>query len=315
MIKKHLFEYSNDNKRYYTYSYYLKQTYQQKVFRIPLDAGFTCPNRDGHSAYGGCSFCSIDGSGDSILGNNLEEQIENGFHTMRNKWPEGLALAYFQAYTNTYAPLPVLKQLYDPFITDNRFVGIVIATRADCLDDDTIDYLSQLNQIKPVWIEIGLQSVHETTTRYINRGHNTQIVNEVVHKLKEKNLLVCLHIINGLPYETKEMMIETIKYCAQLKINGIKIHMYHLIKNTLEAYRYSKKPYPILSRDEYVDIVVDQLGYLHKECVVMRLTGDGLIDNLIEPQWTTNKTIVLNEIDKKMKRENRIQGDKYEKHQ
>lgn len=315
MTKKHLFEYSNDNKRYYTYSYYLKQTYQQKVFRIPLDAGFTCPNRDGHSAYGGCSFCSIDGSGDSILGNNLEEQIENGFRTMRNKWPEGLALAYFQAYTNTYAPLSVLKQLYDPFITDNRFVGIVIATRADCLDDDTIDYLSQLNQIKPVWIEIGLQSIHESTNNYINRGHNTQIVGDVVHKLKAKNLLVCLHIINGLPYETKEMMIETIKYCAQLKVNGIKIHMYHLIKNTLEAYRYSKKPYPILSRDEYVDIVVDQLGYLHKECVVMRLTGDGLMDNLIEPQWTSNKTIVLNEIDKKMKKENRIQGDRYEKHQ
>lgn len=315
MTKKHLFEYSNDNKRYYTYSYYLKQTYQQKVFRIPLDAGFTCPNRDGHSAYGGCSFCSIDGSGDSILGNNLEEQIENGFRTMRNKWPEGLALAYFQAYTNTYAPLSVLKQLYDPFITDNRFVGIVIATRADCLDDDTIDYLSQLNQIKPVWIEIGLQSIHESTNNYINRGHNTQIVGDVVHKLKAKNLLVCLHIINGLPYETKEMMIQTIKYCAQLKVNGIKIHMYHLIKNTLEAYRYSKKPYPILSRDEYVDIVVDQLGYLHKECVVMRLTGDGLMDNLIEPQWTINKTIVLNEIDKKMKKENRIQGDRYEKHQ
>lgn len=315
MTKKHLFEYSNDNKRYYTYSYYLKQTYQQKVFRIPLDAGFTCPNRDGHSAYGGCSFCSIDGSGDSILGNNLEEQIENGFRTMRNKWPEGLALAYFQAYTNTYAPLSVLKQLYDPFITDNRFVGIVIATRADCLDDDTIDYLSQLNQIKPVWIEIGLQSIHESTNNYINRGHNTQIVGDVVHKLKAKNLLVCLHIINGLPYETKEMMIQTIKYCAQLKVNGIKIHMYHLIKNTLEAYRYSKKHYPILSRDEYVDIVVDQLGYLHKECVVMRLTGDGLMDNLIEPQWTSNKTIVLNEIDKKMKKENRIQGDRYEKHQ
>ena len=315
MTKKHLFEYSNDNKRYHTYTYYLKQTYQQKVFRIPLDAGFTCPNRDGHCGYGGCSFCSVDGSGDAIIGNNIEEQIASGFSTMRNKWPDGLALAYFQAYTNTYAPLSVLKELYQPFITDDRFVGLVIATRADCLDDEIIDYLSYLNQTKPVWIEIGLQSVHESTNKYINRGHDTQIVIDVVEKLKKNNLKVCLHIINGLPYETKEMMIETAKFCAKLKVDGIKIHMYHLIKNTLEAYRYSKYAYPILTRDQYVDIVVDQLGYLHKECVIMRLTGDGLIDDLIEPQWTIKKTIVLNEIDKKMKKDNRIQGDTYEKHQ
>lgn len=305
------FKYSDDNKRYHTYNYFLRHKYHQKCFRIPLDAGFTCPNRDGERGIMGCSFCSIAGSGDLILRDNLEAQIQDGFKVMRNKWPDGLGLAYFQAYTNTYDTLDNLKKLYDPFFYDDRFIAIIIATRADCLDDEKIEYFKAMNQLKDVYIEMGIQSIHPETNYYINRGHDNQIVKEMVNKLKEAKIHTTLHIINGLPNETEEMMIQTAKFCADLKVDGIKIHMFQILKNTLEAYRFKQKPYPILSQDEFVDLTIKQLQLLPPEMVVMRLTGDPLVNQIIEPNWTTNKISVLNQIDKTMAKNNLKQGDYY----
>lgn len=311
MKKVNSFLYSNDNKRYHTYNYFLKQKYHQKVFRIPLDAGFTCPNRDNHLGIMGCSFCSIAGSGDTILRDHLEAQIEDGFKVMRNKWPDGLAMAYFQAYTNTYDTLENLKNLYDPFFEDDRFVGIIIATRADCLDDQKIAYFKEKQKQKDIYIEIGLQSIFDQTNQYINRGHNNDIVSDVVKKLQDAKIHTTLHIINGLPYETKEMMLQTAQFCADLNIDGIKIHMFHVIKNTLEAYRYKKEPYPILTQDEFVNITIKQLQLLPPKTVIMRLTGDPLADQIIAPHWTIKKISVLNQIDKTMAQHQLVQGDHY----
>lgn len=311
MKKVNSFLYSDDNKRYHTYNYFLKQKYHQKVFRIPLDAGFTCPNRDNLLGIMGCSFCSIAGSGDTILRDHLEAQIEDGFKVMRNKWPDGLAMAYFQAFTNTYDTLENLKKLYDPFFEDDRFVGIIIATRADCLDDQKIAYFKEKQKQKDIYIEIGLQSIFDQTNQYINRGHNNDIVSDVVKKLQDAKIHTTLHIINGLPYETKEMMLQTAQFCADLNIDGIKIHMFHVIKNTLEAYRYKKEPYPILTQDEFVNITIKQLQLLPPKTVIMRLTGDPLADQIIAPNWTINKISVLNQIDKTMAQHQLVQGDHY----
>lgn len=312
---KHIntFEYSDDNKRYHTYSYFLKHKYHQKCFRIPLDAGFTCPNRDHTLGIMGCSFCSIEGSGDTIIKDTIPLQIEDGLRVMRAKWPNGQAMAYFQAYTNTYDTLENLKKLYDPFFEDDRFVAVIIATRADCLDDEKIEYFKQKQKLKDVYMEIGLQSIHQSTSQYINRGHNTNVVSDIVKKLQEAHIHTTLHIINGLPYETFEMMIQTAKFCADLNVDGIKIHMYHIVKNTLEAYRYKKSPYPMLTQDEFVDITITQLRLLPPTTVIMRLTGDPLADQVIAPDWTTNKISVLNQIDKTMAKNNFQQGDLYGK--
>lgn len=309
------FKYSDTNKRYHTYSFYLKQKYLQKVFRIPIDAGFTCPNRDGTCGYGGCSFCSMAGSGDAIIGSNIEEQIETGFTTMRKKWPDGLAIAYFQAFTNTHASLDTLRKLYTPFVYDDRFIEIIIATRSDCLDQEKIDFFQELAKIKPIWIELGLQSIHQKTADYIRRGHDLANFKSIIDKLSETDLKIGVHIINGLPHETKEMMLQTAKYVAQLPIHGIKIHMFHVLKKTLEAVRYQSNPYPLLTRDEYVDITSQQLLYLPAHMIILRITGDGIGSDLIAPLWTIKKVQVTNEIDKKLARENNYQGKLYQKHQ
>ncbi len=309
------FKYSNTNKRYHTYSYHLKQKYQQKVFRIPIDAGFTCPNRDGTCGYGGCSFCSSRGSGDAIIGQNIAEQIDAGFKMMRRKWPDGLAIAYFQAYTNTHASIEQLKQLYEPFFDDERFVEIIIATRSDSLDPEKINFFSEMAKKKPLWIELGLQSIHETTSQYIRRGHDLENFTNCVHLLAQTDIKIGVHIINGLPYETLEMMLETAKFVAALPIDGLKIHMFHVLKNTLEAHRYQQQAYPLLSREEYVHITCEQLKYLPPELIILRITGDGLSSELIAPLWTLKKVQVTNEIDKKLAREDAYQGQLYRKHQ
>lgn len=309
------FKYSNTNKRYHTYSYHLKQQYQQKVFRIPIDAGFTCPNRDGTCGYRGCSFCSARGSGDVIVGEKIEEQITSGFELMERKWPNGLAIAYFQAYTNTHAPLPQLVSLYTPFFEDERFVEVIIATRSDALDDEKIAYFAKMAHKKPLWIELGLQTIHESTTQHINRGHDLTSFVDIVQKLAQTKIKIGVHIINGLPHETEEMMIDTAKFVAQLPIDGLKIHMFHVLKRTLEAQRYQQEPYPLLSREEYVDITCQQLQLLPPEMIILRITGDGLADELIAPQWTKKKIQVTNEIDKKLARDDSYQGQLYRKYQ
>ena len=305
------FPYSDDNKRYYTINYYFKHKYNQKVAKVPLNAGFTCPNRDGSKGINGCTFCSSMGSGDSILcfDDSLKKQYDEGLLRMQHKWPNCLGFAYFQSYSNTYADLDVLKKVYDPFFKNPNITGICIATRADCLNDEIIDYLKTCK--KEIWIELGLQSIHEKTMDACNRGHSTQIVFDILEKLKNTNIKTCIHIINGLPNETKNDMLDTIRMISKYHPDGIKIHMLHLIEGTQMASEYKQNPFHILTLKEYVDIVVDQLELLPQDIIIERLTGDGLAKDLIEPKWTIKKTIVVNEIDKLMAKRNTWQGKKY----
>lgn len=311
-MKLNDFKYSNTNKRYHTYSYYLKEKYGQKMFRIMVDAGFTCPNRDGNKTKYGCSFCSHYGSGDMIKQVvDINQQIDDGFKMMKQKWPLGQAMIYFQAYSNTYAPLEELKQLYNPFFFDNRFKEVIIATRCDCLDSEKIAYFQEMTKYKEVWIELGLQTINEKTNRYINRQHSTQEFIDIVKQLKKTNIKVAAHIINGLPFDSYQDCLNSAKLCADLKVDGIKIHMFHVLKNTLEQYRYQKNKYHLLTEEEFVNLVVEQLRLLPPETVILRLTGDGLKDDLIAPLWTLKKVQVLNDIDKRMAKLNIYQGDLY----
>ena len=306
---KNPFIYSNDNKRYHTFNYYLKNTYHEKIFKVPLDGGFTCPNRDGTKGTGGCTFCSALGSGDSIIHHkDIMKQYDDGAMLLRKKWPQGKGMAYFQAYTNTYGPIEKLKELFEPFVERDDVVALCIATRADCLDDENIAYLNSLTLKKDIWVEVGLQSIHDETARRINRGHDYNSFLEAIEKLSKTNCKICVHIINGLPDETKEMMLETIQAIATLPIHAVKIHMLHLLKNTKMALDYEIKPFHLLTLNEYIQIVCEQLTYLPKEIILERLTGDGMANDLIAPLWTIKKVCVLNEIDKYMASHNLYQG-------
>lgn len=298
-----------DNKRYYTLNTYHQQQYQSKVFKINLNANLTCPNRDGTLGKFGCIFCL--NSGSDFGGNpndSLKVQFEEGKKMMHKKWPKAKYIAYFGANSNTYAPLNKLKEIYEEVLSYQDVVGINISTRCDTITDEIIDYLSQLSQKTNLIIELGLQSMHDGTLKLINRGHDLNSFDQMVKKLKKKNIKIVVHIINGLPFETKEMMIETTNYLNNLKIDGIKIHMLHVLKNTKLASMYNNNEFKLLTKDEYIDIVCDQLERLSPEIVIHRLTGDPNINDLIEPTWLIKKFCVLNDIDKELKRRNSYQG-------
>ena len=302
------FEYSNNNKRYHTLDYYYKNKFGCKIMKISLNAGFSCP----HLKDGGCIYCSKSGSGDFAgdVHDDLITQFNKIQKIMNNKWKEGKYIAYFQARTNTYAPLNVLKEKYESVLKLKDVVGISIATRPDCISEECLEYLSELNKKTYLTIELGLQTIHETTSKLINRGHDLKCFEEMVKKLRDKNINVVVHIINGLPYETKEMMIETVKYLNKLDIQGIKIHMLHVLKNTKLGEMYEKEPFDILTKEEFVEIVCEQLQYLRKEIVIHRLSGDPDPNELIEPSWLIKKLCVLNDIDKYMAKNNIVQGQK-----
>ena len=309
------FKYSLDNKRYHTYNYYLKNKYHQKVAKVALNADFTCPNRDGSKGYGGCIFCSSSGSGD--YAGNVHDHLEKQFQTisqiMKRKWPECAYIAYFQANTNTYGPLDKIKKMIQPFLEKEDIKGIALATRPDCLSEEIVCYLSEVNQTKDVYIELGLQTIHDETSKLINRGHTYQEFLDGLALCRQYNLEVCVHIINGLPFETKEMMIETAKTLGQLDIQALKIHMLFVVKNTKLQQMYENHEFEMLTRQEYIDIVVEQLRYINPEIVLERLTGDGKIDDLIAPMWSIKKVTILNDIDKQMKERDIYQGDLYKK--
>ncbi len=306
------FIYSNDNKRYHTLTYYYKNKFNAKVCKVSLNANFTCPNIDGKVGFGGCIYCSKLGSGD-FAGNpneSLIEQFEKGKELMKKKWPNAKFIAYFQAHTNTYAPLKKLKECFEPFINRQDCIGLSIATRSDSITDECLNYLENINQRTFLIVELGLQSIHEKTAKLINRCSSLENFETMVKKLKARNIKVVVHIINGLPYETEDMMIDTVKYLNKLNIDGIKIHMLHILKNTpLEQY-YQNNKFKVLSKDEYVNIVVKQLEYLNPKIVIHRLTGDPDPNNIIEPKWLIKKFTILNEIDKIMAAKNIYQGDK-----
>jgi len=308
-----MFEFSYDNKRYHTWNYYLKNRFNEKVFKVSLNAGFTCPNLDGSKGKGGCIYCSSKGSGD-FAGNPLSD-IKEQFDTVRNKmhlkWHSGKYIAYFQAFTNTYAPLDVLKKHFEFALTLDGVVGISISTRPDCLPDDIVEYLADLSKRTFLIVELGLQSIHSKTSELINRCHSYSEFLDGYNKLNNHKINVCVHIINGLPNETKEMMLETIRAIAPLKIHSVKIHLLHILKYTQLAKIYEQNPFHVLSLNEYVDIVCDQLELLPKEIVIQRVTGDGGIDDLIAPLWSLKKFVVMNEIDKELLRRQSQQGINY----
>ncbi|MBQ4263384.1 MAG: TIGR01212 family radical SAM protein [Bacilli bacterium] len=297
------FKYSLDNKRYHTLNYYYKNKYGCKVFKVSLNAGFGCPNkRDGK----GCIYC-LNGSGEN-RGMSLINQFNKVKEIMENKWPGSKYIGYFQADTNTYAPVHVLKECYESILRIDNVIGLNIATRCDAISDEVYDYLEDLNKRTNLTIELGLQTIHEKTVQLINRGHDLKCFEEAVRKLRERNIDVVVHIINGLPYECKEDMIKTARYLSGLDIQGVKIHMLFVLKGTLLEKLYYEKGFHVLSKDEYVDIVCDQLEVLRDSIVINRITGDPDRNLVIEPKWLLKKFCVLNDIDKEMARRDSYQG-------
>lgn len=304
--------YFTDLKHYNTLSEYYKTKYHKKVFKIALNGNFTCPNKDGTVGYGGCTFCSVLGSGDFAGDKNipLKEQFKTIKKMMHQKWNDGYYIAYFQADTNTHGPLNKLKKLFEEAITLNEnIIMLSIATRCDVLPLEVLDYLEDLNKRIPVQVELGLQTIHDKTSVLINRLHSLECFTNAVNELHKRKIEVIAHIINGLPFETKEMMLETTNYLNTLPISGVKIHMLHVMKKTKMGLDYLKEPFKILSLEEYVDIVVMQLRHLRKDIIIHRVTGDAPRELLIAPTWTLKKFVVQNEIDKVMRKNNYYQGD------
>lgn len=307
---KNDFKYSLDNKRYHTWNYHLQQKFGGKVFKVSLNAGFTCPNIDGSKGVGGCIYCSSAGSGD-FAGNPAEDivsQFESVKAQMHKKWPKAKYIPYFQAHTNTYASVDVLRERFEPVLALPDVVGLSVATRADALPDDVVEYLYELSQRTYLVVELGLQSVFDKTGEMINRCHTYAEFLEGYNKLKKKGINTCVHLIMGLPGETHEMMMESVKKTAQLTPHAIKLHLLHVLKNTRLAEMYEKGEFKVLTRDEYVDIIVDALELIPEDIIIQRLTGDGGKDSLIAPLWSLKKFCVLNEIDKEMVRRNCMQG-------
>lgn len=301
-----MFPYTLDNKRYHTLNYFYRTKFNSKVFKVSLNANFSCPNiKEGK----GCIFCK-NGSGNPYANLDLITQFNLVKIPLEKKWPNSKYIAYFQSNSNTYGSVQELKAKYEQVLKIPNVIGLAIATRSDCLNDEILDYLSELNERTFLTLEIGLQSMHDETLKLINRGHDLQNFETAIKKLQERHIFTVVHIINGLPYETKEMMIETVKYLNNLKINGLKIHMLYIAKDTPLETMYQKKPFHILTKEEYIAIVTEQLEYLAPEIVIERITGDPEKKELIAPNWLLKKFCVLNDIDTYMKKHNIYQGDK-----
>lgn len=308
--------YFTSQHKYNTLTEYLEKRFKRKIFKVALNGNFTCPNRDGKISTKGCIFCSPSGSGD-FAGNrfdSLSKQFDDVSNMIHKKWPNAGYIAYFQANTNTYKPLNELKQLFEEAITLNEnIVAISIATRPDCLSDEIIEYLSDLNKRIPVWIELGLQTINEETAVLINRGYTLDVFEDSVIKLRKHNIETIVHIINGLPHETETDMLDTVQYLNKFDIQGIKIHSLFILKGTpLEEYYY-KTNFKVLSLEEYVTITSKQIAILKDSIIIHRINGDAPRDLLIEPLWSIKKLVVMNEIDKYLKVNNLYQGIHYNK--
>jgi len=309
-----MFKYSDTNKRYHTLDYFYKHKFNSKVFKVSLNAGFTCPNKDGKVGTKGCVYCSKLGSGD--YAGNVKDDLITQFNSVKDmmlkKWPNSKYIGYFQANTNTYAPVKVLKEKYETILNLDNVIGLNIATRADSISIECLDYLEELSKKTYLTVELGLQTIHEKTSILINRCHTLECFNNMVNELRKRKINVVVHIINGLPYETKDMMIDTVKYLNKLDIQGIKIHMLSILKDTLLAQMYEEDNFKLITRNEYIDIVCDQLEFLRPEIVIHRITGDPKVSDLIEPNWLIKKVTILNDIDKELVRRNSYQGIKIE---
>lgn len=296
---------------YYSLNQYLKDTFGQKVYKIALDGGFTCPNRDGHLGDRGCIFCSAGGSGDFAADRNLSitEQIEQGKRLVAGKGPEKY-IAYFQAFTSTYAPVEHLRSLYMEAICHPDIVAISIGTRPDCLPEEVLKLLEEINRIKPVWVELGLQTIHPDTAEYIRRGYSLDVFDRAVKKLKEINITVIVHVILGLPGETEEKMKQTVSYVGESGADGIKLQLLHVLKGTDLAADYEAGKFRIMSMEEYVHLVAECIAILPENMVIHRMTGDGDKKILIAPLWSGDKKRVLGSLQKEIKATSRRQTKK-----
>lgn len=298
-----MFKYTLDNKRYHTLNYYNKTKYGCKVFKVSLNAGFSCPNKKNST---GCIYC-YNGSGEND-GMDLISQFNKVRDNNLKKWPNAKYIGYFQAGTNTYADTETLKSKYEPILKLDNVIGLNIATRCDALDEDVLDYLEDLNNRTDLIVELGLQTIHEDTSKLINRGHTLEQFESAVLELRKRNIDVVVHIINGLPFETKEMMLDTVRYLNKLDIQGIKIHMLFILKDTPILNLYNTTHFHVLSKEEYIDIVINQLELLRPEIVIHRITGDPIKELLVEPSWLLKKFSVLDDIDKEMVSRDSYQG-------
>lgn len=288
---------------YLSFNKYLKDKFGQKVYKISLDGGFTCPNRDGKAGTRGCIFCSKGGSGDFAESREMSitEQIESGKKKVEKKIKSGKYIAYFQAFTNTYAPVETLRQKYEEAINHPDIVALSIATRPDCLGDDVLRLLDEMNKIKPVFVELGLQTIHQKSAKYIRRGYDLSVYDKAVRDLKKIGVNVVVHVILGLPNESENDMLETVKYVCESGANGIKLQLLHVIDGTDLANDYEKGLFKTLEFDEYVNLIVKCVKIIPKDIVIHRLTGDGAKKDLIAPLWSADKKRVLNAINKALR--------------
>ncbi|MGN1456886.1 MAG: TIGR01212 family radical SAM protein [Acutalibacteraceae bacterium] len=300
-------------RRYYSLDFYLKETFGEKFYKLSLDGGMTCPNRDGKISHGGCIFCSEGGSGDfaAPYEMNINQQIEYAKSLVSRKFDGNRYIAYFQSYTNTYAPVEYLRKLFLPVIMREDIAVLSIATRPDCLGDDVLSLIAELAKIKPVWVELGLQTIHQKTADFINRGYDLECYDKAVRNLKKAGASVITHIIIGLPYETKEQIMQTAAYVGNSGADGIKLQLLHVLKNTKLEEIYNSGEFHTLSEEEYVSLVADIINILPENIVIHRLTGDGDKKILISPLWSCDKRRVLNLINHRLKEKNIIQGNEY----
>ena len=302
-------------KRYNTWNGHLRTKFGKKVMKIALNGGFTCPNIDGKKGYGGCTYCSSSGSGDFAgdPAHSILTQFEEVKSRMLKKWHEGLYMPYFQAHTNTYAPASVLRERFEPVLKRDGVVGISIATRADCLENDVLEYLSELNGRTYLIVELGLQSIFDSTGERINRCHTYAEFLEGYNKLADRGINVCIHLINGLPGEDKDMMLESAKTVAALRPHCLKLHLLHVIRGTRMEQELLEGRVGLMSLEDYVDIIVRQLEVIHPRTVIQRLTGDGARADLVGPMWSLKKFEVLNAIDRELEKRDTYQGKKADK--
>ncbi len=301
------------DKRHYSLDYYIRETFGEKLYKISLDGGMTCPNRDGTLDTRGCIFCSAGGSGDFASDHRLsiKEQLAQGKQLVSKKYAGSSYIAYFQAYTNTYASVSYLEKIFTEAMDDDDVKVLSIATRPDCLSPEILDLLFRLNQRKPVWVELGLQTIHETSAKFIRRGYTLDVFEKAVYDLKKIGITVIVHTILYLPHETEDMMMETISYLNRLPINGIKLQLLHILKGTDLADIYEKSPFHLPTMDEYFILLGKLLSHLRPDIVVHRLTGDGPKSLLLAPLWTANKRLVLNTMQKYLKDADIWQGKEF----
>ncbi len=301
-------------KRYKDFNSYLREIFGERVQKIPIDAGFSCPNRDGTISSKGCIFCDSRGSGTGALINKripIKTQIEQAIRYFRKRYKAKKFIAYFQAFTNTYASIEKLKKTYDQVLCFDDIVGISIGTRPDCIDKEKLNLISSYKEKYMIWIEYGLQSAHDKTLQRINRGHNVKCFENAVYMTKRYEINICAHVIIGLPGEDKKMILETARYISNLPIHGVKIHFLYIVKNTPIAEIYKKGKFRCLGMQEYVQLVIDFLELLRPDIVIQRLTGDPPSDELIAPSWSLKKNKILNLIRKGLEEQNTWQGRLY----